>query len=89
MAIGKKASTRKKESLNASVNVEDLINKGGSVAGNEVAVDEESTHRITVRFPSQLVKDIDAVIKEMPVAIRPNRNQWIVEAAYQRLKDSE
>ncbi len=78
-----------------SVDVEALINKGGSVAAplasNENAVadsapqsDESETKAVLLRIPADILQTVDAQIKDK----RPRvpRHTWILEAMLQRIE---
>lgn len=85
MPIGRKA----KDKTPKGVNVDALIEKGGSVATAVADTEDGDLHRITVRFPAEVVHDIDSALKAIPKALRPSRNQWIVEAAYEKLQNQQ
>ncbi len=80
MAIGRKATKQKTQ----DVNINALIEKGGSHAGDGDASPLDDVQKITVRLPKDLVRRIDEVIKQRPISI--SRNQWLAEAAYEALK---
>ncbi len=71
-----------------SVNVEALINKGGSVAthlkAKENETDEGETKAVLLRVPVDILETVDAQIKgKRP---RVPRHTWILEAILQRIE---
>lgn len=80
MAVGRKATKQK----TPDVDVDALIEKGGSHAGDESASALDDVQKITVRLPKDLVRRIDDAIRRRPISI--SRNQWLAEAAYEALK---
>lgn len=76
------AITRKpRRSPAPAVDVEALINRGGSPTGTE----SESTKPtpILLRVPLDMLQRIDANLKTRPV--RVPRHTWILEAIYEKL----
>lgn len=80
MPVGRKATKQKTQ----SVDIDALIEKGGSHAGDQVAESLDDVQKITVRLPKDLVRQIDEAIHSRPISI--SRNQWLAEAAYAALK---
>ncbi len=80
MAVGRKATKPRAK----DIDVDALIEKGGSHAGDEEASALDDVQKITVRLPKDLVRQIDEAIKRRPISI--SRNQWLAEAAYEALK---
>ncbi|MCH7566507.1 MAG: hypothetical protein E2O74_00535 [Chloroflexi bacterium] len=80
MAIGRKATKQKTQ----DVDIDALIEKGGSHAGDGDTSPLDDVQKITVRLPKDLVRRIDEAIKQRPISI--SRNQWLAEAAYEALK---
>lgn len=64
--------------------VDSFIDAGGSAPDEEADSDEIKT--FSVRFPKQLVEEIDSTIDEQMVS--QSRNQWLMEAAVEKLKRS-
>lgn len=65
--------------------VQKLINKGGSVASTEQADNEPEYTSVLVRFPNDMLKQIDAAAKQRrPVKV--SRNSWILESCYEQLQ---
>lgn len=86
MPVGRKA---KKQSPKNDVDVDALIEKGGSHAGgaDDPASDAHEVQKITVRLPKGLVRRIDASLENRTIPI--SRNQWIAEAAHAALQAEE
>jgi hypothetical protein len=80
--------TRKPKSSPAtegSVDVEALINKGGSIAKPDVtASGPEGTVRVPLRIPSDIVGEVDDSCRTRRV--RTSRNHWILEAIVEKLE---
>ena len=77
MAISPKPKTK---TAGPGVNVDALIRKGGSSAADN----EKSQHAaIVLRLPSQMLEQIDALLKARPVRIP--RHTWLLEAVYEKL----
>ena len=87
MAIGRKASKKTTGEKTTGVNVDALIEKGGSHAGERGKAVDDEVQKITVRLPKNLVDQIDEAINERPISI--SRNQWLAEAAYAALRSRE
>lgn len=84
MAIGRKASKNTPDQKSSGVDVDALIEKGGSHAGGEEKAPVDDIQKITVRLPTNLVREIDEAIAKRPISI--SRNQWLAEAAYAALR---
>lgn len=77
MPVGQKAKNRE-------VDVDSLIDKGGSHPKEENAGDGNELHRFSVRFSNELVRLIDEHIDSLPVST--SRAQWLAQAAYEKLQ---
>jgi len=83
------AITRKPQSKAApSVDIDALINKGGTIAqagqGTPDAEQESDTSAFTLRVPKALLRDVDAHLKKKP--IKTQRQYWILEAVMEKLE---
>jgi len=71
-----------------TVDVDALINKGGSAPTREPAAREEETARTTtpivLRLPAGLLQQVDTLLKARPVRIP--RHTWLVEAVYEKIQ---
>lgn len=83
MAITKRPTGQVSE----AVDVEALINKGGSVAKSTEPLppqdEQEKTAVVNLRLPTSLLAEIDEVIKSKRVKIP--RHTWLLEAIAERL----
>lgn len=83
MAITKRPTGQVSE----AVDVEALINKGGSVAKSTESLppqdEQEKTAVVNLRLPTSLLAEIDEVIKSKRVKIP--RHTWLLEAIAERL----
>lgn len=80
------AITRKPRPVNAAgngVDVEALINKGGSPASQIVTKSQEETVAVVLRLPSEMLDQIDVSVKARP--IRTPRHTWLLEAIHEKL----
>ena len=81
------AITRKpKAAETAAVNVDELINRGGS-PGGQAAETTDATTAVVLRIPAAMLEQIDAVVKAQP--IKTPRHRWILEALYEKLAREE
>ncbi len=84
MAIARKP-LRSGLSMGSGVDVEALINKGGSTPAREAAAKSHTgTTPIVLRLPTELLDQVDSLLKARPV--RLPRHTWILEAVYEKLK---
>lgn len=77
----------KKTDYQSQVDVDELINKGGSVAklAESHSPDEVVTEKkVALRVPSTMLELIDNTVKKR--AIRIPRHTWILEAIAQKLE---
>lgn len=82
------AITRKPKSSAATVplDIDALINKGGSSPTPEVAA-RAPTVPLVLRLPSEVLSQVDAAVKARP--IRTPRHTWILEAIHEKLRGEE
>lgn len=80
MAITRKPMAQQTTS---HVDVEALINKGGSVATTAKPEAEDVPVPITLRIPAQLLTKIDATLTSRP--IKKPRHTWLLEAIVEKL----
>lgn len=67
-----------------AVDVDALINKGGSVAGNgKGQPKEKGTTPVIVRVPDQLLEKVDTAVQARP--IKTPRHTWLLEAIIEKL----
>ena len=77
------AITRKPKAAGATaVNVDDLINRGGS-PGNKTTETTDATTPVMLRIPTAMLNQIDALVKAQP--IKTPRHRWMLEALYEKL----
>ena len=79
------AITRKPKAASpnvSEVDVEALINKGGSTA-QQVPQRGSKTAPIVLRLPAEMLEQIDAAVRSRPV--KTPRHTWILEAVYEKL----
>ena len=79
MAITRKpAATRRP----ASVDVDDLINRGGSSPAPTETF-EDRVVPVILRLPTSMLRSIDTAVKSRPVRIP--RHTWLLEAIHEKL----
>ena len=67
-----------------SVDVEDLINRGGSTPVREPApAATDQVVPVILRLPASMLKSIDESVKSRPVRIP--RHTWLLEAVHEKL----
>jgi hypothetical protein len=83
------AITRKpKPALGGPVDVEALINKGGSIARHEEARSTKSKETpVVVRIPSDLLDRIDALVGTRQ--LKTPRHTWLLEALLEKANREE
>jgi hypothetical protein len=81
--------TRKPKPAVASgpVDVEALINKGGSVARQEEQVSDRKEVPVVVRIPSDLLSRIDALVGKRQ--LKTPRHTWLLEAFLEKAHREE
>ncbi len=79
------AITRKPKSsgMPVLVDVDALINKGGSSPTSETA-ENCGTVALVLRLPSEVLTRVDAAVKARPV--RTPRHTWLLEAVHEKLQ---
>jgi hypothetical protein len=65
------------------VDVEDLINRGGSAPARTEAADSDQVVPVILRLPASMLKSIDQLVKSRPVRIP--RHTWLLEAVHEKL----
>ena len=89
MAISRKPKPSSAETPH--VDVDALINKGGSVSGDRPksgASREKAASPVILRVPNNLLEQIDRVLEARP--IKTPRHTWLLEAILEKLeKDAE
>ena len=66
----------------ADVDINALINKGGSVA-SETGQDKSTTGSLVLRLPTDMLTQVDTAVKARPIKIP--RHTWILEAIHEKL----
>ena len=86
MAIVRKPKPQNYSAGQEQVDIETLINKGGSVGGENRSKDSERTRTATInlRIPVVLVERIDQILEERP--LRTPRHTWLLEAVLEKLE---
>jgi hypothetical protein len=78
------AITRKPRGAAApAVDVDALINRGGSPTGGTVEDPKEAVVPIVLRLPHPMLDQIEAAIKRRP--FKTPRHTWILEAIHEKL----
>ena len=70
----------------AEVNVEALINKGGSIPKREAA-GADGTVAVVLRLPTTILARVEHAVKARP--IRTPRHTWLLEAVHEKLTREE
>jgi hypothetical protein len=65
------------------VDVEDLINRGGSAPSRPEPAESDQVVPVILRLPASMLKSIDRLVKSRPVRIP--RHTWLLEAVYEKL----
>jgi hypothetical protein len=82
------AITRKPQAapaVPASVDVDALINKGGSAAGHgKGRAADRSVEPVVLRIPAELLSRIDAAVSARP--LKTPRHTWLLEAMIEKLE---
>lgn len=83
MSISKKpVAVTNSESLSEQ-EVQQIINRGGSVAQSEIR--EDDLKRLQLRLYASMVAEIDEACAQRPKRYRLSRHSWIVEAIEEKL----
>lgn len=82
------AITRKPKPAGAAgpVNLEELINRGGS-PGGQATEKPDVTTAVMLRIPTAMLKQVDAAVKARP--IKTPRHRWMLEALHEKLSREE
>jgi hypothetical protein len=67
-----------------SVNVEALIEKGGSVSNEDTATNTKRIFNLQLRIDEELLSRIDKVLEERK--IKTPRHTWLLEAVHEKLE---
>jgi hypothetical protein len=62
-----------------------FINQGGSTAAKPLEEDDVQKG-VIVRMYSDMIEEIDTLLKSIPKRKRPSRNAWIIQAIEDKLK---
>ena len=65
------------------VDVEDLINRGGSAPVRTEPADSDEVVPVILRLPGSMLRSIDRLVKSRPVRIP--RHTWLLEAVHEKL----
>ncbi len=66
------------------IDVETLINKGGSVPDDQVTAPDEEVMNVQLRVPKQLVSNIDRLRAARKIKIP--RHTWLLEAIHEKIE---
>ena len=83
MAITRKPKPQTNGAEAPAVDIESLINKGGSVASAQTAPKGSDVATVNLRIPATLVERIDQELKSRP--IKTPRHTWLLEAVVEKL----
>ena len=67
----------------AAMDVDALINRGGSPTGSPAAAAPSKTTSMLLRIPADIMERLDTALKSRPV--RLPRHTWILEAIHEKL----
>lgn len=82
MAISRKPKPTASDS--AAVDIEALIHKGGSVAGEGSHQGDHKPIRVMLRLPPEMLEKVDALVDARPLPTA--RTTWIMEAIVEKLE---
>lgn len=83
MAISRRP--KRTVSQTGSVDVEALINKGGSVGGNHKGQGKEKgTSPVVLRVPDDILERVDTAVQAR--SIKTPRHTWLLEAIVEKLE---
>ena len=77
------AITRKPKVSSAGVDVEALINRGGSTPPSQAPLPKSGATAVVVRIPDDMLQKIDAAVQARPLRIP--RHTWLLEAILEKL----
>lgn len=66
------------------IDVDALINKGGSVASNTSKQQTKNEMLVNLRLPFDVIQQIDLVVSKR--RIKTSRHTWLMEAIYEKLE---
>lgn len=81
MAISKKPSSN---GADPQVDIEQLINKGGSVANDPTPASSKKNTVVNLHFPPGLIERVDAAVQNRP--LKTPRHTWLLEAVLDKLQ---
>lgn len=82
MAISKKPKVSTPE---AKINVDELINKGGSVASsNSETKTKKNPSAVNLHLPDTLIERVDTAVKDR--TLKTPRHTWLLEAVLEKLE---
>jgi hypothetical protein len=81
MAISRKP---KPSEQGSAIDIEGLINKGGSVAGEGTEPSKSKLAPVILRIPKPMLAKVDAAVKTR--VIPTSRTTWILEAIAEKLE---
>jgi hypothetical protein len=68
----------------SSVDVDELIGKGGSVPSEARSAPESENTAVPLRLPRALLSRVDRAVAKQPIKVP--RNTWILQALIERLE---
>ena len=83
MAISRKPQSQPNGTSVPAVDVEALINKGGTVAAPPEPAPADRTATVNLRIPVSLIDQIDRELRSRP--IKTPRHTWLLEAVVEKL----
>jgi hypothetical protein len=78
------AVARRPAAQPASVDVDELIGKGGSVPSERRAAPESETTTVPLRLPRALLARVDRAVAKQPIKVP--RNTWLLHAIMEKLE---
>jgi hypothetical protein len=79
MAIARKP----KGSIQAEIDVDALINKGGTPAATATQPRQKEEVAVILRIPAEMLEQVDSAVTARP--IKTPRHTWLLEAIYEKL----
>jgi hypothetical protein len=91
MAITKRPAPKDKTAEEPQIDVDALINKGGSIARPESSLpkdkpagEPEKTAVVNLRMPATMLAEIDEILSTKKV--RSSRHVWLLEAIWEKVE---
>lgn len=84
MAISSKPKSKQ---IPSDINVDALINKGGSVANDDKELSSKKEQQVLIRVPSDALEKIDRLVAKR--RIKTARVTWLLEAIFEKLDREE